>query len=117
MRRIEAKYAGRIVSADIAEDATVGELTVGELRQAFGRAIDEPAADLTLLCAGHKLSVDTAALADVLKPGSRLMLLSRGPRPPPRLTIVDTRRGTSAYAMEVPHGGALVSELIVMARQ
>jgi hypothetical protein len=111
LRRVEAKYAGRAVVVDIAETASVAEL-----RQTCARALNEPAACLTLLCAGHKLNVESAAVADVLPAGSRLMLLSRGPAPPPRLTIVDSRRGTSAYAMEVPFGLS-VAELITLARQ
>lgn len=111
LRRVEARYAGRTMVVDIAEGASVGEL-----RQSCALALAEPAACLTMLCAGHKLSVESAAMSDVIPLGSRLMLLNRGPPPPPRLTIVDTRRGTSAYAMEVPIGLS-VAELIELARQ
>eukprot|EP00962_Isochrysis_galbana_P009662 scaffold2695_cov142-Isochrysis_galbana.AAC.3 len=107
--RVEASFGGLAHWVDVPKGGSVADL-----RLACAGAVGRPSRELTLLCAGRKLSDDAAALADVLF-SRRLMLLSHGPRPQPRLTLHDAYRVITAYAVEVP-AGARVSDLIALSR-
>jgi hypothetical protein len=109
--RVDASFNGHIHTVDIPAGGSVADL-----RLACAATVGLSSRELTLLCAGKKLSDDTAALADVVPAGRRLMLLSHSPRPQPRLTLHDAYRVITIYAVEVP-AGARVSDLISLSRR
>jgi hypothetical protein len=110
MRVIHATFAGRVLSVDVPAGGSVVDL-----RLACAHAVGLPFRELTLLCAGRKLS-DDEAVADVVPAGRQLMLLNRGPRTQLRLTLHDAFREITAHAVEVPTG-ARVKDLVALARR